>query len=285
MFAPCLSHTAPLTVASTAAPSPAVCARTQLVLDLRSASEVGDALRVFSGFSTVGYNGCDGGTTATAAAPACTAGSPTRVHVPLLGNRTAFIRGLLGRLPLCMRLRLAWLYARRRMEAVRGAARTRGRGGATFDAHRRHSPHAAQLTALAVEQLNRGGVQLLYELILQSAAPEVAAAMRALAAAHGPTAIFCAAGKDRTGVVTALVLACCGVSDEAIVADYVRRARQSPASREHEMIRGERRLPRAASEGALLAVRRCAGLTAPQRHWAKFARRMRAPQRRWTRPS
>ncbi|MFI6985277.1 tyrosine-protein phosphatase [Embleya sp. NPDC050154] len=43
-----------------------------------------------------------------------------------------------------------------------------------------------------------------------------------LAAADAPPAVFhCAAGKDRTGVIAALVLALLGVDEEDIVADYV----------------------------------------------------------------
>ena len=38
---------------------------------------------------------------------------------------------------------------------------------------------------------------------------------------EGPALIFCSAGKDRTGLVSALVLATAGVSDADIVADYV----------------------------------------------------------------
>jgi protein-tyrosine phosphatase len=34
--------------------------------------------------------------------------------------------------------------------------------------------------------------------------------------------IFCSAGKDRTGLVTALVLSAIGVDDEAVIADYTR---------------------------------------------------------------
>ncbi len=36
-----------------------------------------------------------------------------------------------------------------------------------------------------------------------------------------PVLIHCAHGKDRTGLAAALILACAGVPDEAIVADYV----------------------------------------------------------------
>ena len=41
-----------------------------------------------------------------------------------------------------------------------------------------------------------------------------------------PLVIHCSAGKDRTGIVTALLLALAGVTDEAIAADY---ARSGPA--------------------------------------------------------
>lgn len=37
-----------------------------------------------------------------------------------------------------------------------------------------------------------------------------------------PVAIFCKLGKDRTGLLTMLILACCGASDHEIVADYMR---------------------------------------------------------------
>jgi protein-tyrosine phosphatase len=37
-----------------------------------------------------------------------------------------------------------------------------------------------------------------------------------------PCLFFCKLGKDRTGLMAALVLAACGLSEEEIVADYVR---------------------------------------------------------------
>ncbi|GAA1007486.1 hypothetical protein Aple_018590 [Acrocarpospora pleiomorpha] len=48
----------------------------------------------------------------------------------------------------------------------------------------------------------------------------VVAALRALAHDDGLAVVHCAAGKDRTGVVSALALAVGGVTREAIVADY-----------------------------------------------------------------
>ena len=43
-----------------------------------------------------------------------------------------------------------------------------------------------------------------------------------MCASEGPTLLHCAHGKDRTGVVSALLLHICGASTEAIAADYVR---------------------------------------------------------------
>jgi protein-tyrosine phosphatase len=43
-----------------------------------------------------------------------------------------------------------------------------------------------------------------------------------------PVVVHCAAGKDRTGLVVALALGIAGVSDEAIVADYLATAQNMP---------------------------------------------------------
>ena len=48
----------------------------------------------------------------------------------------------------------------------------------------------------------------------------VVAALRVLAENDGMALVHCAAGKDRTGVVSALALAVAGVTEEAIIADY-----------------------------------------------------------------
>lgn len=67
----------------------------------------------------------------------------------------------------------------------------------------------------------------LYEECLQSdSLPR--AVERIAAHADAPTLFHCAAGKDRTGIVAALVLALAGVEREAIVADYLRSAAAMP---------------------------------------------------------
>lgn len=48
---------------------------------------------------------------------------------------------------------------------------------------------------------------------------------RALADAPGPVLVHCAAGRDRTGMITALLLSLTGVEHEAIAEDYVRAFR------------------------------------------------------------
>jgi protein tyrosine/serine phosphatase len=48
------------------------------------------------------------------------------------------------------------------------------------------------------------------------------------AVAGAPVVLHCAAGKDRTGVVTALLLSLLGADREEIVADYLATARNMP---------------------------------------------------------
>ncbi len=69
----------------------------------------------------------------------------------------------------------------------------------------------------------------------------IAQVLNLLAAATAPTVFHCAAGKDRTGVLSAIILALVGVPDEVIVEDYaltrrrldsiIRRLEDSPGYR------------------------------------------------------
>jgi protein tyrosine/serine phosphatase len=60
----------------------------------------------------------------------------------------------------------------------------------------------------------------LYFVMLAAAAAPIARVVRLLSEAETPAVFHCAAGKDRTGVISALLLALLGVPDETIVADY-----------------------------------------------------------------
>ena len=61
----------------------------------------------------------------------------------------------------------------------------------------------------------------IYRRIVDDRGDQVGAVLAALAAPGGlPAVVNCTAGKDRTGLITALVLGLAGVPEEVIVADY-----------------------------------------------------------------
>lgn len=62
----------------------------------------------------------------------------------------------------------------------------------------------------------------LYRRMLDACGFGFARAVNALAASETPVLVHCSAGKDRTGLLAALVLATLGVDEEAIVVDYAR---------------------------------------------------------------
>lgn len=65
-----------------------------------------------------------------------------------------------------------------------------------------------------------------YGHLLEQGAPSLAKALEILAAPGAQPAMFhCSAGKDRTGVLSAIVLGLLGVADDDIVADYALSAR------------------------------------------------------------
>ncbi|KQY58194.1 hypothetical protein ASD11_00550 [Aeromicrobium sp. Root495] len=67
----------------------------------------------------------------------------------------------------------------------------------------------------------RVSLPVLYEAALRRLGPEIGRAVSALAGPDAlPALVHCTAGKDRTGLVVALVLSALGVSDELVAADY-----------------------------------------------------------------
>ena len=74
-------------------------------------------------------------------------------------------------------------------------------------------------------QINNGSKKIsladLYRHILDQSQPAIGAVMLTLAAADNGARLFnCSHGKDRTGLIAALLLALAGVSHDNIVADY-----------------------------------------------------------------
>ena len=95
---------------------------------------------------------------------------------------------------------------------------------------------------LFVGKVNDGGLALLNEVMVDGSGPEIRAALTVLGAttSSAATAFYCKAGKDRTGLVAALALHCCGASDDAIVADYTRSQGSGKAALGGGKIEGDR---------------------------------------------
>lgn len=74
-------------------------------------------------------------------------------------------------------------------------------------------------------RINRGGLALLNEMLLEAHAREFRDAFRIVESAlrrERGLLFFCAAGKDRTGLLAMLLLSACEVSEADIVADYAK---------------------------------------------------------------
>lgn len=69
-----------------------------------------------------------------------------------------------------------------------------------------------------------GHLEDLYEQLLGERAAELAAAVGEVARAEGGVLIHCKIGKDRTGLIVALVRMVAGHSDDEIIADYAQSA-------------------------------------------------------------
>jgi protein-tyrosine phosphatase len=75
----------------------------------------------------------------------------------------------------------------------------------------------------------------LYELMLLAGARSFGAALEHVASADRPVLFHCTAGKDRTGIVAALLLALLGVPDEVVFDDYMLTKRYRSERRLEEL--------------------------------------------------
>lgn len=71
------------------------------------------------------------------------------------------------------------------------------------------------------EVLRQAGLPGLYRWTVAGAEPAIVEAVDTVAHATFPALVHCTFGKDRTGIVVATILAAIGVTNNAIVADYV----------------------------------------------------------------
>jgi hypothetical protein len=70
--------------------------------------------------------------------------------------------------------------------------------------------------------LTHEAMGLMYLRMVEGAAPQLVTALNVMAHTPGATAFHCAAGRDRTGVLAAMLLLVLGADDDDIVADYAR---------------------------------------------------------------
>jgi len=69
--------------------------------------------------------------------------------------------------------------------------------------------------------VSRQPLEELYRHAIAGVGPPLARIAEIIASSPGPTLLHCTVGKDRTGLVAAVILSAVGVDDEDIVADYV----------------------------------------------------------------
>ena len=76
---------------------------------------------------------------------------------------------------------------------------------------------------ILVKHVNQGGLGLLYKILIVSARPEINRALTVVLESlesQQSVLIFCKAGKDRTGLIVALILSAIGCDEESILNDY-----------------------------------------------------------------
>ena len=163
-----------------------------VVLDLRSLDEM--KTDIASKFSTRVYKR-DAPPSLEAAVEAAAQGKLVRYVVPLL-ERDFILPSLRKRLPLGLRLSFIW-------------------AGLT---------NSRREQELMVQEINKIGLGGLNELMLDGCGPEILWALQLMASLRqipsAAVAVQCRLGKDRTGLISALVKSTLGASEEDIIADY-----------------------------------------------------------------
>ena len=90
-----------------------------------------------------------------------------------------------------------------------------------------------------LDEINDGGLPMLNELLLRFGAPGIRYVLELCAdRTRHPIGFHCTAGKDRTGLIAALVLALCGVEPEDIVEDYTLSANVYAEMNDHKAMVG-----------------------------------------------
>lgn len=90
-----------------------------------------------------------------------------------------------------------------------------------------------------LDKINDGGLPMLNELLLRFGAPGINYVLELCAdRSRHPVIFHCTAGKDRTGMITAIILSFLGVPDEEIVQDYTLSANVYAEMNDHKAMVG-----------------------------------------------
>jgi hypothetical protein len=147
---------------------------------------------------------------------------------------------------------------------LRSSSESEGVLAAASEVHHIPLMGEASIVRLADRPVPREmGLAPIYLKTLRRGGPPIARIAQLIGASAGPTLIHCTAGKDRTGLVVAVVLSAVGVRRDAVIADYVR----TQANMERVLVRIAT-APRLPDGGALLerlAMEQPEILTAPAR--------------------
>ncbi|GKY95957.1 hypothetical protein MPSEU_000556200 [Mayamaea pseudoterrestris] len=88
-------------------------------------------------------------------------------------------------------------------------------------------------------KINAGGLNMLNELLLRYGAPGIKYVLELCAdRQRHPVGFYCTAGKDRTGMIAAIILSLCGVNREDIVTDYSLSANVYAEMNDHKAMVG-----------------------------------------------
>ncbi|KAL7575931.1 hypothetical protein ACA910_000729 [Epithemia clementina (nom. ined.)] len=90
-----------------------------------------------------------------------------------------------------------------------------------------------------LDEINGGGLPMVNDMLLRYGAPGIKYVLELCAdRRRHPIAFYCTAGKDRTGVISALILRLCGVPKESIVEDYTLSANVYAEMNDHKAMVG-----------------------------------------------
>lgn len=90
-----------------------------------------------------------------------------------------------------------------------------------------------------IDEINDGGLPMLNELLLRFGAPGIRYVLELVMDPHRhPVAFYCTAGKDRTGMLAAIILKLCGAKEEDIVEDYMLSANVYAEMNDHQAMVG-----------------------------------------------